>query len=555
MKLRTTNQTQQLQSVCRISTRSTKNDDPDPAPWLARKLAVGIVIGLVVYSYYVFIATLVIPSIRQKLDSSWVTPSEAIGLLVGLNLLWLMFIWSYLKVILTSPGFVKDFVKTSPPPPNLILLDAESQSNSSLQPGPPYVSQSVPRASLERPEMIQIENSDSSKLINQVIHQSNSSSSKPIRFDDQIPIHESSDQTIIQAVHSDSQDIGSTSLDPSPIVPDNPNNMTRTIDKEITTNLELPRQEISSTPTSTVPIHPTRSRSPPPHRLTNLSEPSVSPTTFWSLNNTSAQPLRLVTSPQQPVQPSCFSFAQSQPTSLSTTLSQVPSRTRILDLNHRYCFKCKLYKPPRSHHCRHCGTCVLRMDHHCPWIGQCVGARNYKFFINFLQWSTFYTLYVFLVLLIINLRPTHPTPNRQQLSILIISGLFAMFTLTLLITHMYLMIQNLSTIEHMKIEKEIGKENLNLNQVLINQRRKICLKRKILKQLDLEWGHHCREGNPWWINPKFNFEMVMGKFKFGWIFPISAKPNLDTGLNYTLNPRYSNDGIWRKRNEWPIEYQ
>jgi ribosomal protein L40E len=33
----------------------------------------------------------------------------------------------------------------------------------------------------------------------------------------------------------------------------------------------------------------------------------------------------------------------------------------------RFCQKCQCYKPPRAHHCRVCGRCVLRMDHHCPW--------------------------------------------------------------------------------------------------------------------------------------------------------------------------------------------
>ena len=39
-------------------------------------------------------------------------------------------------------------------------------------------------------------------------------------------------------------------------------------------------------------------------------------------------------------------------------------------------------KPDRSHHCKHCGTCVLEMDHHCPWVGNvCVGAGNRKYFV------------------------------------------------------------------------------------------------------------------------------------------------------------------------------
>lgn len=49
----------------------------------------------------------------------------------------------------------------------------------------------------------------------------------------------------------------------------------------------------------------------------------------------------------------------------------------------RFCKKCECYKPPRSHHCKHCGKCVLRMDHHCPWIGNCVGFGNYAYFVRF----------------------------------------------------------------------------------------------------------------------------------------------------------------------------
>ncbi|KAI8878687.1 zf-DHHC-domain-containing protein [Backusella circina FSU 941] len=50
----------------------------------------------------------------------------------------------------------------------------------------------------------------------------------------------------------------------------------------------------------------------------------------------------------------------------------------------RFCNKCDSYKPPRSHHCKQCKRCVLKMDHHCPWINNCVGYNNYSYFIRFI---------------------------------------------------------------------------------------------------------------------------------------------------------------------------
>lgn len=76
-----------------------------------------------------------------------------------------------------------------------------------------------------------------------------------------------------------------------------------------------------------------------------------------------------------------------------------PPLTLPLHPNTRYCTRCEIVKPYRTHHCRHCGKCILGMDHHCPWIGQCVGARNHVFFVGFCFWacvSVFLTLFYFI---------------------------------------------------------------------------------------------------------------------------------------------------------------
>ncbi|KAI9034304.1 DHHC palmitoyltransferase-domain-containing protein [Hyaloraphidium curvatum] len=59
----------------------------------------------------------------------------------------------------------------------------------------------------------------------------------------------------------------------------------------------------------------------------------------------------------------------------------------------KYCKKCRLPKPARSHHCSVCNKCVLKMDHHCPWIANCVGHHNHRYFFLFLCYMSFTCYY------------------------------------------------------------------------------------------------------------------------------------------------------------------
>ncbi|KXS10860.1 zf-DHHC-domain-containing protein [Gonapodya prolifera JEL478] len=59
----------------------------------------------------------------------------------------------------------------------------------------------------------------------------------------------------------------------------------------------------------------------------------------------------------------------------------------------RWCKKCLLPKPVRTHHCSVCKRCVMGMDHHCPWLANCVGHANHRHFLLFLAHLTVGCLY------------------------------------------------------------------------------------------------------------------------------------------------------------------
>ncbi|MQM17969.1 hypothetical protein Taro_050951 [Colocasia esculenta] len=98
-------------------------------------------------------------------------------------------------------------------------------------------------------------------------------------------------------------------------------------------------------------------------------------------------------------------------------------------INLKYCDKCSSYKPPRSHHCRICRRCVMKMDHHCLWINNCVGYANYKPFTIFVLYASVSSIY----------------------SMVAYGGLVTILSIvlsTLLGWHIYLLSHNMTTIEY-----------------------------------------------------------------------------------------------------------
>ena len=169
------------------------------------------------------------------------------------------------------------------------------------------------------------------------------------------------------------------------------------------------------------------------------------------------------------------------PNDIKKTNNTMKSKsTRIRQLGYikeyKICDTCYLIRPLRSTHCGVCDNCVIKFDHHCPWIGTCVGARNYPYFfiylclLNILQ---IFTAVASIVDIILKMKEDFKNKNKEDfnnskgpsknkwvqtsfcraimsLYIFIYICITMIFTTGLLIFHIRIVLNNMTTKEELK---------------------------------------------------------------------------------------------------------
>lgn len=192
----------------------------------------------------------------------------------------------------------------------------------------------------------------------------------------------------------------------------------------------------------------------------------------------------------------------------------LPVLTKSIGGYPRFCDKCYQVKPDRSHHCRVCGQCVLKMDHHCPWVNNCVSFTNYKFFMLFLGYALLYCIYVALSTLKYFIRFWEGTFQSGKFHILFLCFVAAMFSVSLVALfgyHLYLVSQNRTTLE--------------------------TIRSPIFSYGPDKYGFY--------LGCKRNFKEIFGTNKFLWLIPVQT--HLGDGIRFpvrgTTTHQYNSMGV------------
>ncbi|KAK9470007.1 DHHC palmitoyltransferase-domain-containing protein [Dipodascopsis tothii] len=183
----------------------------------------------------------------------------------------------------------------------------------------------------------------------------------------------------------------------------------------------------------------------------------------------------------------------------------------------RYCNKCRFWKPDRTHHCSTCQKCVLKMDHHCPWFATCVGFSNQKFFILFLTYVILFCgmcTFTSGIALLDWLDTDGYLDSYISINwvlLFLIAGIFGFGLVLFTSYHIYMVLNNKTTIETMETQKY--KSHVAGSAYRYTER-----------------PTSDSVGNVFDVGYRANWEQVMGSNPWKWLLPVPTSQGKGTAF-------------------------
>lgn len=116
-----------------------------------------------------------------------------------------------------------------------------------------------------------------------------------------------------------------------------------------------------------------------------------------------------------------------------------------------WCTNCQSIRPERALHQKDMGKCMPKFDHYCLWVGTAIGQDNYKYFLKFLQIFCGVFVVLLVYLLVYTKLSYDRGLNNNIIVLYILSGFFLMMIGGLLVSHIWYLQYNLTTLDDMNI--------------------------------------------------------------------------------------------------------
>lgn len=151
-----------------------------------------------------------------------------------------------------------------------------------------------------------------------------------------------------------------------------------------------------------------------------------------------------------PVDPSAAQEREAREQSRAFDLTSLP----------KVCDFCLLHTAKTTQHCSHCRKCVAAFDHHCHWVNNCVAGRNYVYFLVLIgsvegQMLGFVSFGGAVIGDLVNNGDTGELIEVAiLLAVLLLALTVLLFNSALVLFHIYLRYNGLTTRAFLKLRKE-----------------------------------------------------------------------------------------------------